>query len=171
MGEYFFQMEIYMREIKDSQFNGKGKLKSNNEDYEGDFVDGEKTGKGKITFKDGTIYEGNLNKGEFKGNGHMIWKNGYDYSCEFNGPLLNGKGKLTCPEGDVYEGDFKIIYFMGKENIFLVKIGMNMKENFNMELKREKVFILLINILMMDIGIMIYLVVSENLKLQIIMEY
>jgi hypothetical protein len=57
------------------------------------------------------------------------------------------------------KGILKIIYFMGKENIILVKIRMNMKENFNMELKKEKAFILLINILMMDIGIMIYLVV------------
>ena len=130
--------DIYEGEIKDSQFNGKGKLKSNNDYYEGDFVDGEKTGNGKITFNDGTIYEGNLNKGEFKGNGHMTWKNGYDYSGEFNGPLLNGKGKLTCPEGDVYEGDFENNLFHGKGKYFFSENKDEYEGEFQYGVKKGK---------------------------------
>ena len=45
--------------------------------YEGDFIDGEKTGSGKMIFDDGTIYEGNFSKGEFNGKGKITWKNGY----------------------------------------------------------------------------------------------
>ena len=54
--DYF---DIYEGEIKDSNFDGKGKLiLSSGQEYEGDFVGGEKTGNGKILFEDGAIYEG-----------------------------------------------------------------------------------------------------------------
>ena len=107
--------DIYEGQIKDSTFNGKGKLKSYNKDiYEGDFVNGEKTGEGKIIFSDGTIYEGSLDKGEFRGKGKMIWKNGYEYNGEFNGQILSGKGKLSSSQGDIYEGDFENNLFHGK---------------------------------------------------------
>ena len=59
--------DIYEGELKDSKFNGKGKLISpNNEVYEGDFVDREKTGYGKIRFADHTVYEGKIEKGNLK---------------------------------------------------------------------------------------------------------
>ena len=47
-------------------------------------MNGSRNGKGKYSFKDGTMYEG-----EFKDD---------DY---------NGKGKLTDADGSVYEGEFK----------------------------------------------------------------
>ena len=71
-----------------------------------------------MTFDDGTIYEGNFNKGEFKGKGKMTWNNGYEYNGEFNGSILSGKGKLSGPNGDIYE----IIYrhnFLHQLNHFL----------------------------------------------------
>ena len=60
--------DIYQGEIKDSNFNGKGKyIESNGKIYEGDFINGEKNGTGKINYKDGTIFEGQVEKGELKG--------------------------------------------------------------------------------------------------------
>ena len=117
--------DIYEGELRDSMFNGHGKLISNNSNdiYEGNFVNGEKTGDGKITFSDGTIYEGELENGEFKGNGKMTWKNGYEYQGEFNGRFLNGKGTLTCPNKDVYNGDFENSYFHGKGKYTFYKTG------------------------------------------------
>ena len=131
---------IYEGQIKDSNFNGKGILKnfSNEILYEGDFVNGEKTGNGKIIFEDGTIYEGNLENGKFKGNGKMIWKNGYEYIGEFNGPVLSGKGKLTGPEGDIYEGDFENNLFHGKGKYEFNKTGNEYEGDFQYGIKKGK---------------------------------
>ena len=131
--------DIYEGEIKNSEFNGKGKLISNNGDiYDGDFENGEKTGYGKITFSDGTIYEGNLEKGEFKGKGHMNWKNGYDYNGEFKGPILNGKGKLSFIDGDIYEGDFENNLFHGKGKYTYAKSGDIYEGEFQYGVKKGK---------------------------------
>ena len=133
--------DIYEGEIKNSEFNGKGKLISNNGDiYDGDFENGEKTGFGKIIFSDGTIYEGNLEKGEFNGKGHMIWKNGYDYNGEFKGPTLNGKGKLSFEDGDIYEGDFENNLFHGKGKYTYAKSGNIYEGEFQYGIKKGKGF-------------------------------
>ena len=107
-------LEIYEGEIKNSNFNGKGKLISpNGEIYIGDFVEREKTGTGKIIFEDGTIFEGQVEKGELKGEGKMTWKNGYEYEGNFDGFKLSGKGKLKGPNQELYEGDFTNNFFNG----------------------------------------------------------
>ena len=80
---------IYKGEIKDSKYNGKGKLILNDAEYEGLFENG-----------------------EFK-NGKLKWNNGYEYEGDFNGFCLNGKGKLINNEGDSYEGDFVNNLFHG----------------------------------------------------------
>ena len=131
--------DIYEGQIKDSTFNGKGKLESYNKDiYEGDFVNGEKTGEGKIIFSDGTIYEGSLDKGEFRGKGKMIWKNGYEYNGEFNGQILSGKGKLSSSQGDFYEGDFENNLFHGKGKYFFSKSGNEYKGDFQYGIRKGK---------------------------------
>ena len=108
-------LEIYEGEIKDSNFNGKGKLTSpNGQIYIGEFIEREKTGKGQIIFKDGTIFEGQVEKGELKGEGKMTWKNGYEYEGNFDGYKLCGKGKLKGPNQETYEGDFTNNFFNGK---------------------------------------------------------
>jgi hypothetical protein len=132
--------DIYEGELRDSMFNGQGKLISyNSKDiYEGNFVNGEKTGNGKITFSDGTIYEGELENGEFKGNGKMTWKNGYEYDGEFNGRFLNGKGTLTCPNKDVYNGDFENSYFHGKGKYVFFKTGNEYDGDFQYGVRKGK---------------------------------
>ena len=111
---YFPQGDIYEGEIKEQNFNGKGKLTSSEEIYEGDFVDGQKEGKGKLIFNDNVIYEGNFNKDEFYGNGKMIWTNGYTYEGEFKGQILMGDGILTNSQGDKFEGQFHNNLFNGR---------------------------------------------------------
>ena len=107
--------DIYEGEMKDSKFNGKGKLTYLNGDlYEGEFLDGEKNGNGKLIFEDKTEYEGPFEKGEFRGKGKMKWKNGYEYEGDFNGSKLSGFGTLTNYTGDTYEGNFDNSLFNGK---------------------------------------------------------
>ncbi len=131
--------DIYEGELKDSMFNGQGKLISNNNDlYEGNFVNGEKTGKGKITFSDGTVYEGEFENGEFKGYGKMTWTNGFEYEGEFNGPFLSGKGTLTCPNKDVYSGEFENSYFHGNGKYTFNKTGNIYEGDFQYGVRKGK---------------------------------
>ena len=107
-------LEIYEGEMKNSNFNGQGKLiSSNGQIYEGDFVDGEKTGNGRIIYQDETIYEGQIDKGELKGKGKMTWKNGYEYEGDFDDNKFNGKGILKNNQGDIYNGEFVNNLFHG----------------------------------------------------------
>jgi hypothetical protein len=99
--------DIYEGEIKNSTFNGKGKLISaNGIIYEGDFKEGEKTGNGKIIFPDGTIYIGQVEKSDLNGKGKITWKNGYEYEGDFDKNKFGGNGILKGPKGDINEGGF-----------------------------------------------------------------
>jgi hypothetical protein len=51
--------------------------------YEGAFVNGEMTGKGKYTCKSGDLYEGDYINGARQGQGKYIWANGDIYYGEF----------------------------------------------------------------------------------------
>lgn len=55
------------------------------EEYEGDMQDGQKHGKGKCKYSDGSFYEG-----------------------DFENNKKHGKGIYRAANGDIYEGDFKI---------------------------------------------------------------
>jgi len=59
---------------------GKGFLKDKTSQYEGQFLDNMKNGKGILTdFTTGTIYEGEYFKNELRGQGVHIYPNGIDY--------------------------------------------------------------------------------------------
>ena len=64
-------------------------------------------GKGKITFPDGTIWEGEFGTGKFWGQGKKIHPNGTTEEGHFSHDLLNGRGKITYPKGDIIDGFFK----------------------------------------------------------------
>ena len=122
--------------------------------YQGFINDSRYCGNGKLIFPD-AVYEGLFDKGEFK-KGKMTWNNGYEYEGDFNGYCLQGKGKLSGPD----------------KNIHIIIINLNMKANFNMELKREKENILRCMIIFMkEIGIMIYLLVMGNIAHGIIIAF
>jgi hypothetical protein len=131
-------LEIYEGEIKDSNFNGKGKLTSSNgQIYIGEFIEGVKTGKGQIIFKDGTIFDGQVEKGEPKGEGKMTWKNGYEYEGNFDGNKLSGKGKLKGPNQESYEGDFTNNFFNGK-GVYTYANGNTYEGEFSFGAKKGK---------------------------------
>lgn len=74
--------------------------------YEGNFVNGCKTGKGKLIFKDGTIYEGNFKNGKFDGNGKINYIDGRVYEGEFKNNMMNGKGVFKWKDGEKYIGNY-----------------------------------------------------------------
>lgn len=68
---------------------------------------GKFTGRGTVTYADGTTYVGEIQHGKLSGNGVLKVPNGRTYSGEFKDDLLQGKGRLTEPNGTTYVGDFK----------------------------------------------------------------
>jgi hypothetical protein len=44
--------------------------------YEGDYIDGKKEGKVKLTFADGSYYEGEFKQNEICGYGNYYWPDG-----------------------------------------------------------------------------------------------
>ena len=63
--------------------------------YEGNFIDGVITGKGKYTSVDGDIYEGDLVDGEITGQGKYTFANGDTYVGNFYKGRRSGEGKFT----------------------------------------------------------------------------
>ena len=74
----------YTGGVRNGMRHGKGKCTwSDGDVYEGDWVDDKQNGKGKYTYDDGDVYEGD-------------WVDG----------KAHGKGKKTTTNGHVYEGDW-----------------------------------------------------------------
>jgi hypothetical protein len=58
-------MNNYEGEMKDNRKHGKGTLKYNGNEYTGYFKNDLFDGKGKLTFADGTVFEGNFTNGVY----------------------------------------------------------------------------------------------------------
>ena len=78
-----------------------------------------KHGKGKLTFVDGFVYEGQFKNDKYHGKGTTIGTDGMKYIGNFKNGEYNGKGTLTFPDGTEYEGDFKDSEFAGKGYLLL----------------------------------------------------
>ena len=94
--------------------------------YEGDFEDGEMTGKGTKTWADGRTYTGDFVNGELCGKG--IWKSADGneiYEGDFVDNRREGQGYNRLSNGDTYNGGFSRHCFHGpgsylRENSFIV---------------------------------------------------
>ena len=89
---------------------GKAKFEWNDKTYVGAYVNGKRTGKGKMTTLNGDVYEGDFVDGQRHGKGKLTWESGGGgyYEGEFaNNRLVYGKGMVTIFNGDVYTGEFK----------------------------------------------------------------
>ena len=87
-----------------------------NSKYEGEWLKNSKVkhGKGKITWVDGSIFEGVFKQGKACENGRMIHATGDVYQGQFLGDKANGFGKYTREDGSSYEGFFKMNKHHGK---------------------------------------------------------
>lgn len=65
------------------KFNGKGKLITSGDTYEGGWAQGLKSGHGKMKYADGSFYEGEYANDKYNGKGSKTWKNHehYDGYC------------------------------------------------------------------------------------------
>ena len=83
--------------------------------YSGDFKDGLYHGKGRLEFKDGSVYEGQFENNKMHGYGKIFYKDGSIYQGNFKNNLRDGTGKVRSKEGVeqrvVYSKDrFKEVY-------------------------------------------------------------
>ena len=99
---------LYKGEFVKGQKSGKGEENSNEGQFIGSFYKDKKDGKGKMIYKlSGDIYEGEYKNDLFDGNGHYIWKTtGQEYKGEYKNGLMNGKGLFEWGEGEFYRGHF-----------------------------------------------------------------
>ena len=75
--------------------------------YEGPLVDGLREGFGKLTYRDGSVYEGEFANNLPSGNDEtMVFADGRTYQGTFIAGLMQGYGTLEWPNGDVYVGTF-----------------------------------------------------------------
>lgn len=95
----------YSGQYKDGQRHGKGRMKFKYGTYEGDWAHDKMHGFGILHLKTGNIYEGNFADNKFEGWGKLRWKNGKVYEGQLRAGQMCGKGKLTSEEG-IYEGEF-----------------------------------------------------------------
>ena len=101
---------IYKGEIKDSKYNGKGKLILTDAEYEGLFENGEFKN-GKLKWNNGYEYEGDSYEGDFvnnlfHGNGIYKYSKSHDvYEGEFQYGMKKGKGKYIAQDKYIYDGN------------------------------------------------------------------
>lgn len=66
--------------------------------YEGNYVDGVKSGVGKMTFPNGDIYHGEWKDDRMNGDGSFMYANGDIFSGKFEGGIRSGKGTYEFAE-------------------------------------------------------------------------
>jgi len=66
-----------------------------------------------LTFRDGSIYRGEIHMGKMEGRGYIQWPDGSSYKGEFHNNRMEGQGILTWPNGDIYSGTFNSGYMEG----------------------------------------------------------
>ena len=99
---------IYKGDIINFKKEGIGIEKTNDYNYEGEFHNDIKHGKGKIIFynNNSESYEGDFKNGDITGKGFYIWKNKHTYLGDFLRGKMHGKGIYKWPDGNVYEGGY-----------------------------------------------------------------
>ena len=118
-----FDNGYYEGEVVDGKRTGKGVYvwtsgPYEGDRYEGDFVDGKHTGKGVYVWANGERYEGDFVDGKLTGKGVLVWTNGNRYEGDFVDGKRTGKGVFVWANGGRYEGDFVDGYFNGKGKIW-----------------------------------------------------
>lgn len=82
--------------------------------YEGDFLEGQRTGKGRYEYAAGGFYEGEFVNGQFQGEGMFKAAQGHRYEGTFANGQFNGQGTYRTAEGNTYTGGFLNNTFHGE---------------------------------------------------------
>ena len=107
---------IHDEEFADRLLSCNGKLtKKNGDIYEGEFVEGQFS-KGKLTTELGNIYQGKFDEWVIHGEGKHLDADGNFYQGEFKDWVLDGSGTHIDSEGNTFTGNFEEGYlYYGKK--------------------------------------------------------
>ena len=108
---------VYIGDIKDNLFEGKGEYTTKNYKYIGEFSSGKRHGKGYLEdFEKKIKYKGDFRNNMKEGFGEEKYLDGSIYKGEFKEDLKHGKGILLLKENDIfgYDGEFKYDQKSGK---------------------------------------------------------
>ena len=98
----------YEGDVLDGQPHGLGRVKfPDGSSYEGEFDSGRMHGQGTGTFPDGQRYVGEWKNDLPHGSGRRIWVEGAEYVGDFRNGLRTGRGTMTWPSRSKYIGDWK----------------------------------------------------------------
>ena len=61
-------------------------------------------GTGKMTYEDGSVYQGEWRDGKKRGKGTMTYADGDVYEGKWDEDVFHGTGKMTYADGSVYDG-------------------------------------------------------------------
>ena len=118
--------------------HGRGKFTFLDGIYVGDFIDGKKSGRGRIDYADGCVYDGEFLNDAAHGRGTYTTKKGiYEGQLVFG--FYEGLGKMTFANGDVYEGNFIKDRIEGEGT--LTKIDGTVKQGNFRETKRDGIIL------------------------------
>ena len=82
--------------------------------YEGSIMGGKFHGKGRLTYTDGAVYEGDFIDGKRTGKGVFIWaEDGQRYEGEFVDGKRHGYGVMKFSDGRVHQGRFDNNRYVG----------------------------------------------------------
>ena len=95
--------------------DGSGKFTYTNGDYyEGDFLAGQRHGKGVMIYaSDDSMYEGEWKCNKQDGYGVKNWGDGIVYEGEWKDDKMHGQGKYTLSCGTIIQGSFEFDEFAG----------------------------------------------------------
>lgn len=104
---------IYDGEWINGKKSGQGYYQDQNVIYDGNWENDEITGYGVATYIDGSIYEGYFKNFERHGYGKYTWANGNSYEGFWEKDIPDGEGAVHFQNGDSYIGDFANGQFNG----------------------------------------------------------
>jgi hypothetical protein len=97
--------DVFEGNFVEGNLQGKGKLLKTTSTYYGNFKENQKHGFG-IYDSSSEHYEGDFLMGKRHGNGNLLFKKSNNkFVGSFNDSKLSGKGKFTWANGDQYDGD------------------------------------------------------------------
>jgi len=98
---------FYEGDWSEGSMTGYGIHFQNGDTREGNWVDGELHGKGKIKCENGDEYDGTWEHGNMHGKGTYIWADGEKYEGDWENDNIHGKGVRIYADGSRYEGDWE----------------------------------------------------------------
>jgi len=102
---------------------GPAHLKWDNGDvFDGQLVNGKRSGKGRMAWANGQSYEGDWDNDVAEGEGTIVFANGDRYTGQVKDGMPQGRGRMQYASGDVFEGHFENGRLDG-EGVYVEKDG------------------------------------------------